>query len=99
MPLQKETITSTFISKLKEQSFTIILLLGIIYYQNMMWNNDHKELQTRIEDLDKQIKESNARERALYVDKENSLTKQREEFLKILHEKFPFYQVPLLNNE
>jgi hypothetical protein len=29
-----------FISKLKEQSFVIILMLGVIYYQNRLMNRE-----------------------------------------------------------
>lgn len=83
---QDQSFVSVFFSKLKDQSFTIILMLGILYYQNMMWNKDHGELDARITKLDAELKECHLRERTLYVDKGEALKKQREEFIKILRE-------------
>ena len=33
-----ENMQTTFLSKLKEQSFTIILMIAGLYYQNMIFN-------------------------------------------------------------
>ena len=45
--MEKETKVSsygdTFLSKLKEQSFTIIILVGIMYYQNTLFNKQMDE--------------------------------------------------------
>jgi len=45
--MEKETKISsygeTFLSKLKEQSFTIIILVGIMYYQNTLFNKQMDE--------------------------------------------------------
>lgn len=38
----------TFLSKLKEQSFTIILLVGIMYYQNTIFTNQMNEYKKMI---------------------------------------------------
>ena len=37
MEEQQQDIKSTFLGKLKEQSFTIILMIGGLYYQNQIF--------------------------------------------------------------
>jgi hypothetical protein len=53
-----------FISKLKEQSFIIILMLGVIYYQNGLmnervsfWENQFEKQQNEIESTEKEDKQ------------------------------------------
>jgi len=52
-----------FVSKLKEQSFIIVLMLGVIYYQNRLmeervtfWQSQFEKQQTEIEATNKQDK-------------------------------------------
>ena len=37
-----ENYANTFMSKLKEQSFTILILVGIMYYQNTLFTSQMK---------------------------------------------------------
>ena len=43
-------ITDTFFNKLKEQSFTIILLVGILYYQNVNFKSQLEEYKKMIDE-------------------------------------------------
>jgi len=43
MKQESNNITDTFFTKLKEQSFTIILLVGILYYQNVNFKSQIEE--------------------------------------------------------
>lgn len=56
--------TETFLSKLKEQSFTILLMVGVIWYQGKMmeervayWQKLYEEQNTYIEKTIKEDKE------------------------------------------
>jgi hypothetical protein len=57
-------ITDTFFSKLKEQSFTIVLMIGIIWYQGRMmeervayWQKIYEEQKAYIQETDKEDKQ------------------------------------------
>lgn len=57
--------TDTFLSKLKEQSFTILLMVGVIWYQGKMmeervayWQKLYEEKETYIEQTTKEDKEA-----------------------------------------
>ena len=54
--------TDTFFSKLKEQSFTIVLMIGIIWYQGRMmeervayWQKLYEEQKAYIQQTDKEV--------------------------------------------
>ena len=56
--------TDVFMSKLKEQSFLIILMLGLLYYQNRLmedrvtfWQNQFEKQQLEIESTAKEDKQ------------------------------------------
>ena len=74
----------TFFSKLKEQSFTIILLVGMLYYQNMIFNQEigrYKAVidtkQLYIDDMIKEVKER-------MLKREEYLTQQRDIYVQDL---------------
>jgi hypothetical protein len=48
-------ITDTFFSKLKEQSFTIILLVGILWYQNNTYKTTLADYKDQLDKKDQQI--------------------------------------------
>ena len=57
-------ITDTFFSKLKEQSFTIVLMIGVIWYQGRMmeervayWQKIYEEQKAYIQETDKEDKQ------------------------------------------
>jgi hypothetical protein len=56
--------TDTFFTKLKEQSFTIVLMIGIIWYQGRLmeervayWQKLYEEQKTYIQQTDKEDKQ------------------------------------------
>ena len=74
----------TFVSKLKEQSFTIIVMVGIIWYQGVMmeervayWQKMYEEQKTYIEQTAKEDK-------AILLERVKDLTDQREKYIEDL---------------
>ena len=77
--------TDVFLSKLKEQSFLIILMLGVIYYQHKIatervefWQNQYEEQEIYIkhrekEDRDELLKRVDYLENRLRFHVENAL--------------------------
>jgi endo-beta-N-acetylglucosaminidase D len=62
-----------FVSKLKEQSFTIVIMLGVIWYQGVMmeervayWQKLYEEQKTYIQQTDKEDRQ-NMQERIKYL--------------------------------
>jgi hypothetical protein len=74
----------TFLSKLKEQSFTILILVGIMYYQNTLFTaqmTEYKQMIKAKEDLILKLTED---ERTRLIEREKYLIEQRDEFIKEL---------------
>ena len=70
----------TFLSKLKEQSFTIIIMVGIIWYQGRMmeervayWQKLYDEQKAYIQQTDKEDKQ-------ILLDRVNYLQEQRDKY-------------------
>jgi hypothetical protein len=68
----------TFFSKLKEQSFTIVLMIGLIWYQGRMmeervayWQKLYEEQKTYIQQRDKEDKQ-------IMLDRIEDLQRQRD---------------------
>lgn len=71
----------TFMGKLKEQSFTIILLVGIMYYQNSMFNAQLIEYKNMIKSKEELILKLTDDERNRLIQREQYLIEQRDEFI------------------
>jgi hypothetical protein len=78
------SISDTFFNKLKEQSFTIILLVGIMYYQNILYTKQMDEYKKIIDDKENVILKITDDERARLIEREKYLINQRDEFIKNL---------------
>lgn len=76
----------TFIEKLKEQSFTIILLVGIMYYQNVLFTKQLEEYKKMIQDKELLVLKLTDDERNRLIDREKYLVEQRDQFLQDLRE-------------
>jgi 5,10-methylenetetrahydrofolate reductase len=77
----------TFMSKLKEQSFTILILVGIMYYQNSLFTaqmNEYKQMIKAKEDLILKLTDD---ERNRLIEREKYLIGQRDEFIQDLKNK------------
>lgn len=88
MGMENETKSSsygeTFLSKLKEQSFTIILLVGIMYYQNSLFNKQIDEYRAMIKEKEELVLKLTDDERARLVEREKYLIQQRDIFIEDL---------------
>lgn len=71
----------TFLSKLKEQSFTIILLVGIMYYQNTLFTGQMNEYKSMIKAKEDLILKLTEEERQRLIEREKYLISQRDEFI------------------
>ena len=81
-----QRIADTFIGKLKEQSFTIILLVGIMYYQNMLFTQQMNEYKDMIRQKEELILKLTEGERQRLVEREKYLVEQRDGFIQDLRE-------------
>jgi uncharacterized protein HemX len=88
----------TFLSKLKEQSFVIILMLGGLYYQGVLYQNQAAEQKLLFENQLKSYKETIEEQRKLIDDKQKYVDEQhakeierldkRTEYLTIQRDKY-----------
>jgi len=74
----------TFMSKLKEQSFTILILVGIMYYQNTLFTSQMNEYKDMIKSKEELILKLTEGERQRLLEREKYLMNQRDEFIKDL---------------
>ena len=81
------SVTSTFLDKLKEQSFTIILMIGGLYYQNQMFQQQLDRYDANVKEKQEYIDKIVDAERERMIAREQYLMKQRDEFIQLLKEK------------
>jgi hypothetical protein len=81
------TISSTFLDKLKEQSFTIILMIGGLYYQNQMFQQQLERYDANVKEKQEYIDKIVDAERERMIAREQYLINQRDEFIALLKEK------------
>jgi 5,10-methylenetetrahydrofolate reductase len=74
----------TFMNKLKEQSFTILILVGIMYYQNTLFTTQMNEYKGMIKSKEELILNLTEGERQRLLEREKYLMNQRDEFIKEL---------------
>jgi hypothetical protein len=82
--MKEGSIGETFFEKLKEQSFTIILLVGILYYQNMNFKSQLEEYKKMIQDKETLILKLTEDERARMIERNQYLTEQRDKYVEEL---------------
>jgi len=80
-------VTSTFLDKLKEQSFTIILMIGGLYYQNQMFQQQLERYDANVKEKQEYIDKIVDAERERMIAREQYLMKQRDEFIQMLNDK------------
>jgi len=74
----------TFLNKLKEQSFTIILLVGIMWYQNNLFNAQMKEYKELIKQKEDTMLKIIEEEKDRLIKREQYLVEQRDKFIEEL---------------
>lgn len=79
-------VTDVFFSKLKEQSFTIVLLIGIMYYQNNMFQKQLEEYKKMITDKEQLILKLTDDERQRSIERTKYLMEQRDKYVEELIE-------------
>ncbi|CAB4219042.1 hypothetical protein UFOVP1604_125 [uncultured Caudovirales phage] len=71
----------TFLSKLKEQSFVIILMLGVIYYQHRLMEERVNYWQKLYEEKELYITEAAKDDKQILLDRIKYLQDQRDRFV------------------
>ena len=82
-----EGFAGTFLSKLKEQSFTILLMVGVIWYQGRMMEERVAYWQKLYEQKEAYIEQNVKDDRALLLDRIEYLQNQRDKYVEDLLEK------------
>lgn len=77
-------IVDTFFGKLKEQSFTIIILVGIMWYQNSLFTSQMSEYKKMISEKEQLILKLTDDERQRLIQRESYLIQQRDQFIEEL---------------
>jgi hypothetical protein len=70
-----------FLSKLKEQSFVIILMIGVIYYQHRLMEERVAFWQEQYEKKDAYIEQSAKEDKAILLDRIEYLQTQRDKYV------------------
>ena len=70
-----------FLSKLKEQSFVILLMLGVIYYQNRLMEERVAFWQKQYEEKEAYIKKTTESDKQILLNRINYLQDQRDKFV------------------
>jgi hypothetical protein len=71
----------TFLSKLKEQSFIIILMLGVIYYQHRMMEERVSFWQVQYEEKDQLIDKTAKEDKEILLQRITYLQDQRDKYV------------------
>lgn len=87
MEEQQQDIKSTFLGKLKEQSFTIILMIGGLYYQNQIFQQQLDRYDSIVTEKQEYINKIVDAERERMIEREKYLMTQRDQFIEMLKEK------------
>lgn len=74
-------ITDTFFSKLKEQSFTIIVMVGIIWYQGRMMEERVAYWQKLYEEKELYIETTTKEDKVILLDRIKYLQDQRDKYV------------------
>ena len=82
--MEEGSMGKTFFDKLKEQSFTIILLVGILYYQNMNFKSQLEEYKKMIDEKENLILKLTDDERARMLERNQYLMEQRDKYVEEL---------------
>ncbi len=76
----------TFLSKLKEQSFSILVMVAVVYYQHTPWQADRARLDLDLQRKGAQVDAMVEAERTRLVEREKYLIGQRDQFIDMLKE-------------
>jgi len=74
----------TFLSKLKEQSFTILIMVGVIWYQGVMMEERVAYWQKMYEAKEAYIQQTSKEDKTILLDRINYLQEQRDKYVEDL---------------
>jgi hypothetical protein len=77
-------VTTTFMDKLKDQSFTIIIMMGGLYYQNQIFEQEISRYDAVVKEKQEYINKIVDAERERMIEREKYLMAQRDMFIKDL---------------
>jgi hypothetical protein len=77
----KSGFTDIFLSKLKEQSFMIILMLSVIYYQNRLMEERVSFWQSQFEKQQLEIETTTKEDKQVLMDRISYLQEQRDKYV------------------
>jgi len=80
------TVATTFVDKLKDQSFTIILMIGGLYYQNQIFESEIARYNKVVNEKQEYINMIVDAERERMIAREKYLMEQRDQFVDMLKE-------------
>jgi hypothetical protein len=87
-----DSFTAIFIDKLKEQSFTILIMLLALYYQHNLWMAEREALSKEVDQKEERILQVVERERDKGIEREKSLEAQRDQFIELLKQQAAWQQ-------
>lgn len=87
-----DSFTTIFIDKLKEQSFTILIMLAVLYYQHNLWMADHEALDKEVDRKEERILEVVEREHTRSIDREKVLEAKIDQFVELLKQQAAWQQ-------
>ena len=71
----------TFLSKLKEQSFVILIMLGVIYYQHRLMEERVAFWQKKYDEQKNYIQTTNEEDKQILLDRVKYLQDQRDKYV------------------
>jgi len=80
----KKGFTEVFLDKLKEQSFTIVLMVGILVYQTINKNSEIEKLEKQIDSKQEYIDKMVEDQRQRWQVREQYLLQQRDTYIEDL---------------
>lgn len=76
-----QNFADTFLSKLKEQSFTIIIMIGVIYYQHRLMEERVAYWQTQYQEQKAFIQKTIQEDKDIATDRIKYLQEQRDKYV------------------
>jgi hypothetical protein len=83
---QPETAAGSFLAKLREQSFSILVMVAVVYYQHTLWQADRARMELELTRREAQVDAMVEAERSRLVEREKYLINQRDQFIDMLKE-------------
>ena len=87
-----DSFTAIFMERLKEQSFTILLMLAVVYYQHTLWQADKAALEKEVDQKEERILTVVERERDKGIEREKVLEAKLDQFVELLKQQAAFQQ-------